>query len=232
MPKYAKPSEAQAKKEKRSMTPWIIGAGVLFLVLIALAVFINNPTRSIASIEAPDVPVDWIDRSTMGDPNAPVTIQAWEDFICPACQQWTAQVEPRVIEELVKTGKARLEFRQFPLQMHAPGAAMSAMASECAADQGGFWPYHDRLFVEASSRGQAAATLERLVEYAKDQGLDDGEFLTCMNSQRYWDQVNASASEAVSTGLTSTPSIVVGGQLMADPFDFNAIVQAVEANTP
>ena len=229
MPKYAKPTGETAKKQKRSMTPWIIGAGILFLALIAFAVFINNPSRSAASIEAPDVPAEWIDRSSVGNPDAVVTVQAWEDFLCPACQQWADQVKPRLMSEFVDTGQVRFEFHHFPLQIHSPGAQMAAMGAECAADQGGFWPYHDRLFIEAANRGQSGVTLERLTEYARDQGLDDDEFLQCMNSQRHWDAVNASVAEAFSLGLNSTPTILINGQPMAQPFNYKELEGTINA---
>ncbi len=228
MPKYAKPNTEAAKAEKRSMTPWIIGASLLFLGLIALAVYLNSPRRSVSSVEAPDVPVEWVDRNVLGNPEAVVTVQTWEDFLCPACQQWATQMKPRVMEEYVDTGLVKLEFRQFPLQIHAPGAQMGAMATECAADQDAFWPYHDLLFIEAANRGQAGVTLERLTGYARDLGLNEGDFLQCMNSQRHWDAVNASVSEAFALGLTSTPTIVINGQPMANPFDYNEFQENVD----
>jgi protein-disulfide isomerase len=228
MPKYAKPNPEAAKQEKRSMTPWIIGASILFLGLIALAVFMNSPRRSAASVEAPDVPAEWVDRNVLGNPDAVVTVQTWEDFLCPACQQWATQVKPRLLEDYVNSGQVKLEFRHFPLQIHAPGAQMGAMASECAADQVAFWPYHDVVFIEAANRGQAGMTLESLTGYARNLGLDEGEFLQCMNSQRHWDAVNASVSEAFSLGLSSTPSILINGQPMANPFDYNELQENVD----
>ncbi len=167
MAKYAKPKKSKSPSSKRSLTPWIIGAGVLFILLIVLAVVLNERGTS-ATIEPPAVEDAWLNRAQLGNPEATVTVQAWEDFLCPACGEWARTIEPRLVAEYVETGDVILEFRQFPLQMHAPGAAMGAQASECAADQGAFWPYHDRLFAEAASRGQAGFQLERLVDYAGD----------------------------------------------------------------
>ena len=59
-------------------------------------------------------------------------------------------------------------------------------------------------------------------------GLDEGDFLQCMNSQRHWDAVNASVSEAFALGLTSTPTIVINGQPMANPFDYNEFQENVD----
>ena len=227
MAKYAKPKKKSQASKKQSLTPWLIGAGVLFVVLIVVTVLLSGPTSS-ASIEPPDVDEGYINRTTLGDPDAPVTVEAWEDFLCPACGDWAREIEPKLIADYVESGDVKLEFHQFPLQMHAPGAQMGAQASECAADQNMFWPYHDRLFAEAASRGQAGFQLERLVDYANDLEMDEGIFRQCMISQEHRAAVDASVNQAVQMGLNSTPSILVNGQLM-EPFNYNAIQAAIDS---
>lgn len=226
MAKYAKPKKKTSASSKRSLTPWIIGAGVVFVLLIILAVFLNERGTS-ATIEPPPVETEWIDRTRMGNPQAVVTVQAWEDFLCPACGDWQRMIEPQLIADYVETGDVLLEFKQFPLQMHAPGANMGAQASECAADQGAFWPYHDRLFVEAASRGQAGFQLERLIDYAGDLDLDEDAFRQCMTSQKYRTAVDESVNEAIRLGLNSTPSILINGQ-PAEPFNYDAIKAEID----
>ena len=97
-------------KSKPSMTPWIIGAALLFAAIIVLAVTLNGRT-SRQPIAAPDVADDWIDRAKMGNPDAVVTVQAWEDFLCPACGQWQQQVKPQLFDDYIDTGKVIFEFR-------------------------------------------------------------------------------------------------------------------------
>lgn len=225
MAKNAKPKK-KTTKSKRSLTPWIIGAGVVFVLLIILAVFLNE--RGTATVaEPPAVETEWVNRSQMGNPEATVTVQAWEDFLCPACGDWATTIESRLIADYVESGDVLLEFHQFPLQMHAPGANMGAQASECAADQGAFWPYHDRLFAEAASRGQAGFQLERLVDYAGDLDLDEDEFRQCMTSQKYRTAVDESVNEAIRLGLNSTPSVLVNGQSM-EPFNYDALTAEID----
>lgn len=228
MPKYSKPKQREAKK-KNSLTPWFIGGGILFVALIVIAVLANGRGGT-AAIAPPDIPEEWLqERLTMGNPDAVVTVEAWEDFLCPACQQWNSTIKPRLFEEYIKTGLIRLEFHQFPLQMHAPGAQMSAIATECAADQNAFWPYHDRVFQEAANRGQAGTTLDRLVDYADDLGLNTNTFRQCVTSQQHATTVNESVNEAVALGLNSTPSILINDQLMEAPFDYNALSAEIES---
>ncbi len=228
MPKYAKPVAQQATAKKSSATPWIIGAGVLFVLLILLAVMLNSRQTPTVTASSYDVPAEWVNGNVLGNPDAPVTIQTWEDFICPACQQWTATVKPRVFEEYVKSGQVKLEFRQFPLSQHNPGATMAAQASLCAADQNGFWPYHDRLFQEASARGQAAMELQELVKYADEAGLDGQALLQCMNAQTHARTALDEVNQAISNGYNSTPTIVINGQPSPQAYSWEGLKAEVD----
>ena len=88
----------------------------------------------------------------------------------PLLPDLVATVKPQLIKEYVKTGKVRLEYHHFPLAQHEPGATMSALAAECAADQGFFWPYQDKLFQMAALDQQAAVQFDDLVGYAMTWG--------------------------------------------------------------
>jgi protein-disulfide isomerase len=132
------------------------------------------------------------------------------------------------MEQFVNTGKVRFEFHQFPLQQHYPGALQAAMASLCVADQNEFWPYHDRVFQAATARGQAGTEVEALIGYASELGIDADAVRTCMNNLTHQQTVLASLEQARALGLSSTPSILVDGQLVANPFNFNALAQQIE----
>jgi protein-disulfide isomerase len=134
-----------------------------------------------------------------------------------------------LIDEYIKTGVVRLEFHQFPLSIHAPGAEMGAQASLCANDQNAFWPYHNRLF-PAQDQGQAGFTIDALVRYADELGLDSRALMDCMSSQKYRTDVTTSVNEALSLGLNATPSILVNGVPMENPFDFEGEMKALIEN--
>lgn len=238
MTSSTKPKSAPSAKARKTGAAssnvglWIVGAAVLLVVLVVLLLWMNQRGTAAPVAAQPDVPAEWINGNVVGDPNAPVVVQAWEDFLCPACQQWTTAVEPQLFEDFVKTGKVRLEFRQFPLQQHAPGAQMSSQASLCAVDQNMFWPYHDRLFQAASTRGQAGVEIGNLTAFAREVGMDEAAFLRCMNNQEKAAAMNQELTQAQQLGLNSTPSILVNGQLVANPFDYNALISAINAAAP
>ena len=113
----------------------------------------------------------------LGDPEAPLTVVAFEDFLCPHCQsyQTTAQA---FIDEFVRSGRAQFEFRFYPLvdPQHSTGLATLA---ECvgAQDLGKFWDAHDLLYGFAGS-GNLDALGERLANLL---GLDAAALEACQS---------------------------------------------------
>jgi protein-disulfide isomerase len=134
------------------------------------------------------------------------------------------------MEEFVKTGLVRMEFHQFPLNQHAPGAQMGAQASLCAADQNQFWPYHDQLFQAASTRGQAGMTYDSMIRYATELGLDSAAFTQCLNTLAHQNDVVESLNQATELALSSTPSIIINGKLMSSPFNYNELKAEIESH--
>lgn len=195
---------------------WLIGASIAIVALVVGIIIFNENQAKSAPVAQPDVPAEWINRNVAGSPDAPIVVQLWEDFLCPSCQAFAATVKPQLFENYVKTGKARVEYHYFPLQQHEPGATMSALAAECAADQGMFWPYHDRIFQMTRVDQQGAVQFDDLVDYARGMGMDEAAFRTCLSSQEHLSTVTSSLSQATQLRLTGTPSIIVGETLLAD----------------
>ena len=218
---------SRRSQRKNNVGLWIVGVAAVIVVAV-LAIVGLSSGRTSATIAPPDLPAGWLDHAAMGSPDAAVTVQAWEDFLCPACQQWTEQIKPRLYEEYIATGKVRFEFHHFPLQIHAPGAQLGAMAAECANDQSAFWPYHDRLFQVAQRSGQAGFTLDSLVQAAQEMGLDEREFFQCMSGQVHFAAVNDSVNQAVALGLNATPTVLINGMPTADPFNYGQMSAEIE----
>ena len=88
----------------------------------------------------------------LGSPDAPITIVAFEDFLCPHCQNYQTTVDSFVVE-YVRTGQAQFEFRFYPL-VNPQYSTVMAKTAECVAAQDltRFWDAHDLLF-EFARRG-------------------------------------------------------------------------------
>ena len=112
----------------------------------------------------------------LGDPQAPIAIVAFEDFLCPHCQNYQANVDA-FIDEYVRMGKAQFEFRFYPLVDPQYSTTM-AKTAECVAaqDLSRFWDGHDLLFEFARRRSldEVAANTARLL------GLDATTLQSCL----------------------------------------------------
>lgn len=63
---------------------------------------------------------------SIGDASAKVVVTEWFSLTCPHCAAFSKQALPQIREELVKTGKVRIVFGDFPLDQVALTAAMVA----------------------------------------------------------------------------------------------------------
>lgn len=73
----------------------------------------------------------------IGNPNAPITMEVFGDFQCPACRGFFEGTTKQVIDDYVIPGKVYLIHRDFPLEMH-PYALQAARLANAAAEFGQF----------------------------------------------------------------------------------------------
>ncbi len=146
------------------------------------------------------------DGPSLGPEDAPVVLVEFGDFQCPFCRQAMGIVyglAEKYPEEL------RVVYRHLPLDTLHPRARAAAEASACAADQGLFWAYHDRLFANPAALGD-----EDLRAHAREVGADGEVFDACVERHEHAARVEADAAAAAELGITGTPSFVVNGILL------------------
>ncbi len=147
-----------------------------------------------------------------GPATAPIEIVEFSDFQCPYC----LRVTPTVNQVLKAYGdQIHFVYRHYPLPNH-PNARPAAEAAVCAADQGKFWPYHDRLFEDPSKLGPS-----ELKRDAADLGLDTAKFDACVDSHKFKTTVDADLQTGLEAGVDGTPAFFINGRMIsgAQPFD-------------
>jgi protein-disulfide isomerase len=203
----------QKEQRRQRITLLLIVAGAV-LVIAAFAVWQNaGPVGDVIVPESRPRPM--AHGRAMGDPDAPIIVEAFEDFQCPACRQYSEQIEPQVETAYVESGEVYYVFRHFPfLDDTVPGSESdhSAIASMCAANQDQFWAYHDTLFANWDGENQGAFSDRRLVAFAEKLGLEMGEFESCFDNQDPRDLVTQDFLLGRSLGVTGTPSVFVNGE--------------------
>lgn len=227
---------------RRRISPliWITAAaGLAGLVLVgALLAFQGGTPESVdvGSLQPPmaRTPVDLADGRTLGKLDAPVTLEVWSDYQCPACGQFAELVEPTIIRDYVTPGTLRIIDHDAAFQ----GARVAASYDEsveagagarCAAEQGSYWAFHDWLFANQVGENQGAFRDERLRAIATAAGLDIVAWDACRATGEQQAAVRAETQEGVALGVNATPTMYLNGEAIVGVRSAAALGQLIEA---
>ena len=186
-------------------------------------------TASVASRAPTDSNITRADLARIqGSATAPVWVIEVSDFQCPYCKQWHDETYPVLRDQLVKTGKVRLAYVNFPLSMHAQ-AFPAAEAAMCAGAQDRFWPMHDALFTSQArweSAGNPGAIFDSL---AQANGVEMKRWRDCVKSGKMRPLIQADHDRASRAGASATPSFMIGDKLLTGAQPLAAIQQAIDS---
>jgi protein-disulfide isomerase len=168
------------------------------------------------TLKVPITPADHF----QGPESAEVTLVEYGDYECPHCGH-AYPIVKRVQKHFGK--RLRFVFRNFPLGEMHPHAEAAAETAEFAGGSGKFWEMHDLLFENQQQLNDElflglAEELE-LSATALRQALDDGEFTS---------RVRGDFTGGVRSGVNGTPTFFINGRRHDGPFDFQALVSAIE----
>lgn len=158
------------------------------------------------------VTVDMSGDPLMAAPRSVVQIVEFSDFLCPSCQR-ASKFNPIILAG--HREDVSFVFKHFPLdsscnstitRMVHQHACELAAATECAHEQGKFWPLHDRIFEQGSKYKP-----EHLERDAKSLGLEMTAFRSCRESGRGLEAVKRDIAEGARLGVSSTPSYYLNG---------------------
>jgi protein-disulfide isomerase len=212
---------------KRSRRGW--GWAVAFIVLAAaggIAFQASRSNRGSGTVVHPVHAVGSGGSELLGPSSAPVLVEEYGDFQCPACANWDRVVFPTV-QRLVGAGKIR--FAYYPFAFLGPESVAAASAAECAGDEGKFWEYRDFLYANQYPENSGALTSDRLIEIGRTIGISAPAFDSCVRASTYAGWIRQIGDRATSLGVTSTPTIIVNGQALSTPPSPDELVAAVEA---
>jgi len=170
-----------------------------------------------------------VDGVHLGDPNAPVKLDTYEDFRCSACLYFSQNIESQIIKDYVETGKVYYTYHfHIVIDQHdgTDASLRSANAALCASDQNHFWDYHDTLYANQITENAFLFTDARLVTMAENLKLDMAAFNQCYQEKKYASVVQKDIAQGQSLDITGTPSIFVDGKLVSN---FSQTAQAIDA---
>jgi len=219
---------------------WITAAaGLAGLVLVAVLLVSQGGTSQsvdVASLQTPMslAPVELADGRSLGKRDAPVTLEVWSDYQCPACGQFAELVEPALVRDYVTAGILRIVDHDAAFQgkrVAAPydESVEAGAGARCAAEQGAYWAFHDWLFANQVGENQGAFRDERLRAIATAAGLDVVAWDACRATGEQQDAVRAETQQGVAQGVSATPTMYLNGQAIVGVRSTTELGQMIEA---
>ena len=185
----------------------MILGGIVVVAIVAAVILIiaSSQGGSSGTIDYSQIPQSRTSDGAfvLGNPEAPVTIIEFADFLCPHCQEYEPTIE-EFIKEFVVSGKAKFEYRYFPV-IDPTLSRVAAQITECSdtLDPGSFWRAHDLLYQMATTSRFSANTPR---EFAAQMGFNYSDLLQCMNNAH---QVDTDQQLGIQVGVQGTPTVMV-----------------------
>lgn len=232
---------AKAAKKRKLFTQLgiVLGALVVVGIIVAIVIVATNTTPDDASGDATppagqtatvsiagvDVPLEITEKGiALGNPDAPVVVDLFEDFSCPHCKDYDAAAGASFLQ-VVAEGDAVVNFNH--INIVTPYGARGGSMSMCVAEgQPELWTtVHTALF---TNQGQGTNNWKTgsFRDFAATLGVTDQDTLDCIFEGRYMNWIGINTDAAMSSGVTGTPSLWINGE-QAQLLDGATLVAAV-----
>jgi protein-disulfide isomerase len=236
-------TEGEAEQGERRRRLLQIGSAAAFLVVAAVLVLIvvsssktsggdtNLEDVGLVKSQLQGIPQN---GTVLGDPRAKVTLFEFGDLQCSACKGFAEEIIPGVIDSKVRSGEAKLEFKNFTIigEESTPAGA----AAIAAGEQGRGWSYIELFYRNQGPEASGYVTDEFLAQIAKGAGVPDiAKWNRDRKSSATLAEVKRTSEEAESLEFTGTPSFAVEGpgtqglETLGTPGSAQALEEAIEA---
>lgn len=236
-------AESESEQGERRKRLLQIGSGAAFLVVAVVLVLIvisasktsggdtNLEDVGLVKNQLQGIPQDGM---VLGDPGAKVTLLEFGDLQCPVCKGFSEEIIPSVIDSKVRSGEAKLEFKNFTIisEESTPAGA----AAIAAGKQGRGWTFIELFYRNQGPEDSGYVTDEFLTEIARGAGVPD---IATWNGDRKSSatlaEVKRTTEEAEELEFTGTPSFAVEGpgtkgpETLGTPGTSGALEEAIEA---
>lgn len=148
----------------------------------------------------------------VGDPNAPVKVEIFEDFLCPFCGQLEAEASDSLVES-ARDGQAYVVYR--PIAFLNEYSARSLNAFGVVLDKEGgavALRFHDLLFEQQPDEGGPMPDDEWLIELAVAAGATEEQVRPGIESMAFQQWIVNGANAASERQITGTPAVFADGE--------------------
>lgn len=198
--------------------PLMIVIGVVAAVLVGVGL--------VMLARGSEYPLTVLDP-VLGNANAPIVIEEFADFQCPACR-----LAAVAVEEVVKMypTQVKVVYKDFPIPGHE-FARFVAAAGLCSAQQNKFAEFYKETFDKqtawAAMDQQGVDTM--LTTWAGEQKIDVAAFNECRASRTVKSQIEADYQAGVKRTVNSTPTFFIDGEKQEGGLTVFQWIQKIDA---
>ncbi|BBK34560.1 hypothetical protein STHU_51940 [Allostella humosa] len=181
-----------------------------------------------ARAQAPALEAMMADR-VIGKADAPITIVEYASLTCSHCAAFHKDTLPSLKQNWIDTGKAKLVFRDFPLD----GLALRASMMARCLPQERYFPVVDVLFKNQEGWSRARDPLAALSATGRLSGLSQDGFDACMKNEELQKAILARAFEGQQQHkIEATPSFVIQGELFRGAASYEELDRVLKKVSP
>jgi protein-disulfide isomerase len=160
----------------------------------------------------------------LGNKNADKKAVIFSDFQCPYSKSLYDTVK-KIIEEKKDVA---FVYKDMPLSLHKQ-SKNAALAAQCANDQGKFEEMADMLFSNQKNWSESEGE-DVFGRYAAQIDLDKQKFDKCINEEKFKEKIENSLDLGMDFGITGTPAVFIGGELLSGSIEKNKLESALEGD--
>jgi protein-disulfide isomerase len=152
------------------------------------------------------------DGARLGNPNAPVTVQVFNDLQCDPCSDWNQQVIVPLISGPVRDGDLQMIWHNFP--MTESGFFLGAYGAVAAAKQDDEWQFVQLFFANQEKAKKLGADQDFLNNIARGVGVGNfnvEQWQRDMNDEEIQQTLEADEQLTAERQLPAEPAVVVSG---------------------
>jgi protein-disulfide isomerase len=190
----------------------VLAFGIAIVVAVALVAvaLLGRGDSSAPATETPVVDLSGIpqDGRTLGAPDANVVLIEWADPQCPAGRLYTEEFLPTVVDEYVRPGRAKTEFRGFPFIGEDSVKAYRFLLA--AGEQNKLWDLQEALYRHQGGENDGWVTDELIRELAAEiPGLDGDQLFVDAERDDIVAEAEGAEAAAQAAGIAGTPTLQI-----------------------
>lgn len=206
----------------KTLMKWL---AIIVVVGFVIALFVFNQSQPKTSPHTQSDP--WNKSMVKGSIDAPNRMVEYTDYFCSFCAELHESMDDDFMAKYIDSGKVSFETRIVNLLSEVSvNTPKGNQAAFCAADQGKYWEYSDKIITKINkdyfSKGIGVKNVANpvkipkledkfFVDIAEDSGLNRQEFSDCLGSGKHDEEIERNSQRAISLGVTGLPSITVNG---------------------